>query len=165
MLLSLLNWIYVGLEQFIGTGCFLPTVIVFLEYGLAVASSTYCLTFFFSDHTMAQVGNFSFSLCILSSREFRLNFRADYCFNYLQNVVLLVNFFTGLILMAISFIMGLIKTTESANSFLKVELLSMYPNIWQLWKCKINGISRHKCKSICLSSSKFIIEHRFCLDV
>ncbi|XP_024027117.1 ABC transporter A family member 1 [Morus notabilis] len=78
-----------GLDQFIGNGRFLPTVIMFLEYGLAAASSTYCLTFFFSDHTMA------------------------------QNVVLLVNFFTGLILMIISLIMGLIKTTASANSFLK----------------------------------------------
>ncbi|KAK6289772.1 hypothetical protein POUND7_001313 [Theobroma cacao] len=77
-----------GLDQFIGRS-FLPTVIMFLEYGLAVASSTYCLTFFFSDHTMA------------------------------QNVVLLIHFFTGLILMVISFIMGLIKTTASANSFLK----------------------------------------------
>ncbi|KAG4214601.1 hypothetical protein ERO13_A01G131111v2 [Gossypium hirsutum] len=77
-----------GLDQFIGRG-FLPTVIMFLEYGLAIASSTYCLTFFFSDHSMA------------------------------QNVVLLIHFFTGLILMVISFIMGLIKTTASANSFLK----------------------------------------------
>ncbi|XP_050245854.1 ABC transporter A family member 1 isoform X2 [Quercus robur] len=78
-----------GLDQFIGTGCVLPTILMFLEYGLSVASFTYCLTFFFSDHTMA------------------------------QNVVLLVHFFTGLILMVISFIMGLIKTTASANSFLK----------------------------------------------
>ncbi|XP_022766656.1 ABC transporter A family member 1 isoform X4 [Durio zibethinus] len=77
-----------GLDQFIGRG-FLPTVIMFLEYGLAIAASTYCLTFFFSDHAMA------------------------------QNVVLLIHFFTGLILMVISFIMGLIKTTASANSFLK----------------------------------------------
>ncbi|XP_022745140.1 ABC transporter A family member 1-like isoform X3 [Durio zibethinus] len=77
-----------GLDQFIGRG-FLPTVIMFLEYGLAIAASTYCLTFFFSDHTMA------------------------------QNVVLLIHFFTGLILMVISFIMGLIKTTTSANSLLK----------------------------------------------
>ncbi|KAJ1408950.1 P-loop containing nucleoside triphosphate hydrolase [Sesbania bispinosa] len=36
-----------------------------------------------------------------------------------QNVVLLVHFFTGLILMVISFIMGLIPSTISANSFLK----------------------------------------------
>lgn len=78
-----------GLDQFIGRGCFLPLVLMFLEYGLAIASSTYCLTFFFSDHTMA------------------------------QNVVLLVHFFTGLILMVISFIMGLIQSTASANSFLK----------------------------------------------
>ncbi|BFG38061.1 hypothetical protein CerSpe_243350 [Prunus speciosa] len=78
-----------GLEQFIGSGCLLSTVIMFLAYGLAIASTTYCLTFFFSDHSMA------------------------------QNVVLLVHFFTGLILMVISFIMGLIKTTSSANSFLK----------------------------------------------
>ncbi|KAM6596558.1 hypothetical protein CsatA_007082 [Cannabis sativa] len=78
-----------GLDQFIGRDCFLPTVIMFLGYGLAVASSTYCLSFFFSDHTMA------------------------------QNVVLLINFFSALILMVISFIMGLIKSTVSANSFLK----------------------------------------------
>ncbi|XP_030481004.2 ABC transporter A family member 1-like [Cannabis sativa] len=78
-----------GLDQFIGRDCFLPTVIMFLGYGLAVASSTYCLSFFFSDHTMA------------------------------QNVVLLINFFSGLILMVISFIMGLIKSNVSANSFLK----------------------------------------------
>ncbi|KAK6945284.1 ABC transporter-like, ATP-binding domain [Dillenia turbinata] len=75
-----------GLEQFIGKGSLLATVVMFLEYGLSVASLTYCLTFFFSDHT---------------------------------NVVLLVHFFTGLILMLISFVMGLIKTTASANSFLK----------------------------------------------
>ncbi|KAK9181201.1 hypothetical protein WN944_024338 [Citrus x changshan-huyou] len=58
-----------GLDQFVGRDCLLPTVLIFLGYGLAIASSTYCLTFFFSDHTMA------------------------------QNVVLLVHFFTGLILM------------------------------------------------------------------
>ncbi|XP_048142031.1 LOW QUALITY PROTEIN: ABC transporter A family member 1 [Rhodamnia argentea] len=78
-----------GLDQFIGAGSFLPTVLMFLEYGLAIASSTYCLTFFFTDHTMA------------------------------QNVVLLVHVFTGLILMVISFIMGLIQTTRSTNDFLK----------------------------------------------
>ncbi|GAB4843869.1 Phospholipid-transporting ATPase abca1 [Ancistrocladus abbreviatus] len=78
-----------GLDQFIGVGSFLPTVLMFLEYGSAVASSTYCLTFFFSDHTVA------------------------------QNVVLLVHFFTGLILMVISFVMGLIETTASTNSHLK----------------------------------------------
>ncbi|KAL3755279.1 hypothetical protein ACJRO7_002345 [Eucalyptus globulus] len=78
-----------GLDQFIGAGSFLPTFLMFLEYGLAIASSTYCLTFFFTDHTMA------------------------------QNVVLLVHVFTGLILMIISFIMGLLPTTRSANDFLK----------------------------------------------
>ncbi|GKU89849.1 hypothetical protein SLEP1_g3933 [Rubroshorea leprosula] len=78
-----------GLDQFIGRDCFLPTILIFLGYGLAIASSTYCLTFFFSDHTLA------------------------------QNVVLLVHFFTGLILMVISFIMGLIETTASVNSILK----------------------------------------------
>ncbi|XP_068659362.1 ABC transporter A family member 1 isoform X2 [Aristolochia californica] len=78
-----------GLEQFIGSGCLLPTVMIFLEYGLAVAASTYCLTFFFSDHSVA------------------------------QNVILLVHFFTGLVLMVISFIMGLIPATKSVNSVLK----------------------------------------------
>lgn len=46
---------FAGMDQFIGKGSFLPTILMFLEYGLAVASSTYCLTFFFSEHTMAQV--------------------------------------------------------------------------------------------------------------
>ncbi|CAA2979777.1 ABC transporter A family member 1 [Olea europaea subsp. europaea] len=78
-----------GLDQFIGSDSLFPTVLMFLEYGLAIASSTYCLTFFFSEHSMA------------------------------QNVVLLVNLFTGLILMVISFIMGLIKSTAHANSVLK----------------------------------------------
>ncbi|KAI4381515.1 hypothetical protein MLD38_007580 [Melastoma candidum] len=78
-----------GLEQFIGTDSLLPTVLMFMEYGLSVASSTYCLTFFFSDHTMA------------------------------QNVVLLIHFLSGLILMIISFIMGLIQSTTSTNNFLK----------------------------------------------
>ncbi|KAL3533759.1 hypothetical protein ACH5RR_007280, partial [Cinchona calisaya] len=78
-----------GLDQFIGRDSFFPTVILLLTYGLAVASSTYCLTFFFSDHSLA------------------------------QNIVLLVQFFSGLILMVISFIMGLIKTTAQTNSLLK----------------------------------------------
>uniref|UniRef100_A0A1J3IH85 ABC transporter A family member 1 n=1 Tax=Noccaea caerulescens TaxID=107243 RepID=A0A1J3IH85_NOCCA len=78
-----------GLEQFIGIGRLLPTVIMLLEYGLAIASSTYCLTFFFTEHSMA------------------------------QNVILMVHFFSGLILMVISFIMGLIPATASANSYLK----------------------------------------------
>ncbi|CAN1288577.1 ABC transporter A family member 1 [Linum perenne] len=78
-----------GLEQFIGKESVLSTILLFLGYGSAIASSTYCLTFFFSDHAMA------------------------------QNVVLLVHFFTGLILMVLSFIMGVIKTTASANDVLK----------------------------------------------
>ncbi|CAL1377626.1 unnamed protein product [Linum trigynum] len=79
-----------GLDQFISGESFLPTLLLFLGYGLAIASSTYCLTFFFYDHTMA------------------------------QNVVLLVHFFTGLILMVISFIMGVIETTSQANNVLKI---------------------------------------------
>ncbi|KAG8371966.1 hypothetical protein BUALT_Bualt12G0017800 [Buddleja alternifolia] len=78
-----------GIDQFIGGDSFFPTVLMFLGYGLSVASSTYCLTFFFTEHSMA------------------------------QNVVLLVHFFTGLILMVISFIMGLINSTAHANSLLK----------------------------------------------
>ncbi|KAI4386530.1 hypothetical protein MLD38_004457 [Melastoma candidum] len=78
-----------GLEQFIGPDSLLPTVLMFMEYGLSVASSTYCLTFFFSDHTVA------------------------------QNVVLLIHFLSGLILMIVSFIMGLIQSTASTNNILK----------------------------------------------
>ncbi|CAA0837437.1 ABC transporter A family member 1 [Striga hermonthica] len=78
-----------GLDQFIGRDSLFSTVLMFLGYGLSIASSTYCLTFFFSEHSMA------------------------------QNVVLLVHFFTGLILMVISFIMGLLESTRKANSLLK----------------------------------------------
>ncbi|CDP14120.1 unnamed protein product [Coffea canephora] len=78
-----------GLEQFIGKESLFPTIMLLLEYGLAVASSTYCLTFFFSEHSLA------------------------------QNIVLLVQFFSGIILMVVSFIMGLMKSTERANSLLK----------------------------------------------
>ncbi|XP_048497581.1 ABC transporter A family member 1 isoform X3 [Beta vulgaris subsp. vulgaris] len=78
-----------GLDQFVGTRGLCPTVIIFLEYGLAVASSTYCLTFFFSDHSVA------------------------------QNVILLVHFFTGLVLMVISFVMGVMEPTATVNSYLK----------------------------------------------
>ncbi|XP_058738226.1 ABC transporter A family member 1 isoform X2 [Vicia villosa] len=78
-----------GLDQFVGGVSLVPTIIMLLEYGLSIASSTYCLTFFFFDHTVA------------------------------QNVVLLVHFFSGLILMVISFVMGLFPSTISANSFLK----------------------------------------------
>ncbi|XP_073151159.1 ABC transporter A family member 1 isoform X3 [Henckelia pumila] len=78
-----------GLDQFIGRASFFPTILMFLGYGSAIASSTYCLTFFFSEHSMA------------------------------QNVVLLVHFFTGLVLMVISFIMGLIESTTYANTLLK----------------------------------------------
>ncbi|XP_051151534.1 ABC transporter A family member 1 isoform X2 [Andrographis paniculata] len=78
-----------GLDQFIGRESFVSTVLMFLGYGLSISSSTYCLTFFFSEHSMA------------------------------QNVVLLVHFFTGLILMVLSFVMGLMESTSQANSHLK----------------------------------------------
>ncbi|KAJ8437051.1 hypothetical protein Cgig2_025898 [Carnegiea gigantea] len=91
-----------GLDQFVGTGVFCPTIVIFLGYGLAVASSTYCLTFFFSDHTVAQ---------------FLLSIGTDV--DLLQNVVLLIHFFSGLILMVISFIMDVIETTASTNCHLK----------------------------------------------
>ncbi|XP_078148271.1 ATP-binding cassette A1 isoform X2 [Carex rostrata] len=87
--LALVLFFLFGLTQFIGTGCLVPTVTIFLCYGLAVASSTYCLTFLFCDHSVA------------------------------QNAALLVHFFSGLILMVISFIMGLVEATKGANSVLK----------------------------------------------
>lgn len=40
----------------------------------------------------------------------------------LQNCVLLVHFFTGLIVMVISFIMGLLESTAQTNSLLKVGI-------------------------------------------
>ncbi|KAF4381737.1 hypothetical protein G4B88_002887 [Cannabis sativa] len=107
------------MDQFIGRDCFLPTVIMFLGYGLAVASSTYCLSFFFSDHTMAQVRNVFILIDVRTIIISAYAFKLIKIFYSLQNVVLLINFFSGLILMVISFIMGLIKSTVSANSFLK----------------------------------------------
>ncbi|KAF9597369.1 hypothetical protein IFM89_017715 [Coptis chinensis] len=87
--LAIILFYIFGLDQFVGRESLLPTFSLFMVYGLAIAASTYCLTFFFSEHSTA------------------------------QNVVLLVHFFTGLILMVISFIMGLIETTKSANMILK----------------------------------------------
>jgi ATP-binding cassette, subfamily A (ABC1), member 3 len=58
-LIVLTKGVDAGLTQFIGTGCLVPTVMIFLGYGLAVTSSTYCLTFLFSDHSVAQVCNLS----------------------------------------------------------------------------------------------------------
>ncbi|KAL0359544.1 UNVERIFIED_CONTAM: ABC transporter A family member 1 [Sesamum angustifolium] len=87
-----LDFVPLWLDQFIGRDSLFSTVLMFLGYGLSIASSTYCLTFFFSEHSMA------------------------------QNVVLLVHFFTGLVLMVISFIMGLIESTAQANSLLKVVM-------------------------------------------
>lgn len=50
------SWLcIVGLDQFVGRESFFPTVLLFLTYGLAIASSTYCLTFCFSEHSSAQV--------------------------------------------------------------------------------------------------------------
>jgi ATP-binding cassette subfamily A (ABC1) protein 3 len=43
-----------------------------------------------------------------------------------QNVILMVHFFSGLILMVISFVMGLIPATASANSYLKVWNLLIF---------------------------------------
>lgn len=83
-----LFWIF-GLDQFVGRESLFATITLFLAYGLAIAASTYCLTFCFSDHSSA------------------------------QNVILLVHLFMGLILMVISFIMGLIESTKSANLVLK----------------------------------------------
>ncbi|KAJ3669241.1 hypothetical protein LUZ60_011191 [Juncus effusus] len=87
--LAMILFFIFGLSQFIGNGCLIPTILLFLNYGLAVASSTYCLTFFFANHSVA------------------------------QNAVLLIHFFSGLILMVISFIMGLVESTKAANSLLK----------------------------------------------
>ncbi|CAM8906908.1 unnamed protein product [Rhodiola kirilowii] len=80
------------LDQFIGRGHFFRTALMFIEYGLAIASSTYCLTFFFSD---------------------RSHNGTEY------NVVLLVHIFSGLVVLVISFIMGIISSTSSTNSFLE----------------------------------------------
>ncbi|KAK6124844.1 hypothetical protein DH2020_041412 [Rehmannia glutinosa] len=44
---------------------------------------------------------------------------ASFAVAIVKNVVLLIHFFTGLILMAISFIMGIIESTRQANSLLK----------------------------------------------
>lgn len=63
----LLNTV-IGLDQFVGEVSLFPTIIMLLEYGLASASSTYCLTFFFFDHTVAQVSKgINFSLVCYQS--------------------------------------------------------------------------------------------------
>ncbi|KAL0453116.1 UNVERIFIED_CONTAM: ABC transporter A family member 1 [Sesamum latifolium] len=49
-----LDFLPLWLDQFIGRDSLFSTVLMFLGYGLSIASSTYCLTFFFSEHSMAQ---------------------------------------------------------------------------------------------------------------
>ncbi|CAM9396747.1 unnamed protein product [Discosporangium mesarthrocarpum] len=65
------------------------TVLLFLLYGAAVAPFTYCLSFLFKSHSSA------------------------------QNVVLFLNFVTGLALMVTSFVLNLIESTRNANRHLK----------------------------------------------
>ncbi|XP_031487931.1 ABC transporter A family member 1 isoform X2 [Nymphaea colorata] len=122
--LAMLLFAIFGLDQFIGVGCFWPTIFLFLEYGLAVAASTYCLTFFFTDHSVA------------------------------QNIVLLVHFFSGLILMVISFIMGLIKATKSVNIFLK-KIFRLAPGF-----CFADGLASLALRrqGIKLSSGKAVLD-------
>ena len=99
-----------GLDQFIGSGRFLPTVIMFLEYGLAVASSTYCLTFFFSDHSMAQVRNIlSFLIWWLDIQIFSLYFHAYHCFHPC-------------------------RMWFSLSTFLQGSFLWLYLSLWVLWR-------------------------------
>jgi ATP-binding cassette subfamily A (ABC1) protein 3 len=68
-----------GLEQFIGIGRFLPTVLMLLEYGLAIASSTYCLTFFFTEHSMAQATSSYSVLLPISLFVFSFSSVTSYC--------------------------------------------------------------------------------------
>ncbi|CAN6443979.1 unnamed protein product [Victoria cruziana] len=122
--LAVLLFAMFGLDQFIGVGCLWPTIFLFLEYGLAVAASTYCLTFFFTDHSVA------------------------------QNVVLLVHFFSGLILMVISFIMGLVKATKSMNILLK-KIFRLAPGF-----CFADGLASLALRrqGINLSSGKAVLD-------
>ena len=68
-----------GMDQFIGKGRFLATAIIFLEYGLAIASSTYCLTFFFLDHTVAQVEEKSPSQLCIKTNSINHHYISKYC--------------------------------------------------------------------------------------
>ncbi|GAQ79509.1 ABC transporter A family [Klebsormidium nitens] len=78
-----------GVDEFIGAESLLPTALLLLAYGPAVAALTYCLTFAFTHHAAA------------------------------QNAVLLVHLFTGLLLSLASFIMSLIKNTRHTSHTLK----------------------------------------------
>lgn len=83
-----------GVDEFIGAESLLPTALLLLAYGPAVAALTYCLTFAFTHHAAA------------------------------QNAVLLVHLFTGLLLSLASFIMTLIRNTRHTSHTLKVNGLS-----------------------------------------
>lgn len=80
-----------GVDEFIGAEPLLPTALLLLAYGPAVAALTYCLTFAFSHHAAA------------------------------QNAVLLLHLFSGLLLSLASFIMSLIRNTRKTNHTLKVR--------------------------------------------
>ncbi|CAM9688711.1 unnamed protein product, partial [Hapterophycus canaliculatus] len=65
------------------------TILLFLLYGPAVAPFTYCISFFFDSASSA------------------------------QNMVLFINFVTGLALMVTSFVLNLVESTRDVNAQLK----------------------------------------------
>ncbi|CAK9108749.1 ABC transporter A family member 1 (ABC transporter ABCA.1) (AtABCA1) (ABC one homolog protein 1) (AtAOH1) [Durusdinium trenchii] len=68
---------------------FVAVVLLFLLYGVSVIPFTYCLSFLFDSHSTA------------------------------QNLVLLLNFITGLVLIIASFVMSVIESTMHVNRILK----------------------------------------------
>eukprot|EP00897_Mesotaenium_endlicherianum_P001210 jgi/Mesen1/1116/ME000123S00292 len=118
-----------NIQEFIGAETLVPTTLIVVGYGPAVAGLTYCLTFFFTDHSIA------------------------------QNVVLLVHFFTGLILMVTSFIMGLITATQDINRHLK--------NVYRLSPgfCLADGLASLALRRQSLGSMSASSAHPFSWDV
>lgn len=79
---------FFDIEVFVKDSALAATFLAFLAYGLAIAPFSYLLSFLFSKHTSAQI------LCLV------------------------INFFTGLLLMITSFILSQIEDTKSVNESL-----------------------------------------------
>lgn len=77
-----------GITSFVENGALFASFVVFAGYGVAVAPFSYLLSFLFAKHTSAQI------------------------------LSLVLNFFTGLLLMLTSYILNLIENTKDVNESL-----------------------------------------------
>jgi hypothetical protein len=113
---------------------FWPTILSFLFYGLSVVSFSYFTSFFFSDPgnnlsfsaafplvPSLLSHHFSSSLLLLCSPLFPLSFAGN-----AQNILLMIYFATGLVLLILSVILSSFDSTKAINAKLLYVVLCFY---------------------------------------